>query len=292
MGKIVIDPITRIEGHLKVEAEVHGGITKKAYSAGMLWRGFEKILVNRDPRDAQRITQRICGVCPTAHSTASTLNLDSAFGVDDKIPDNGRILRNLIFGANYLQSHILHFYHLTALDYVDVAAVADYKGKDPDLVQVKDFIKHGNLAPFIPRYEGDYRLPKDVNIGATKNYVEGLKIRSLCHEMSAIFGGRMPHNMAMVPGGVTQKPTVQAIADFRFKLEKIRYFIDNVYIPDVLEVAKHYKDYFSIGKGCGNYLSYGAFDLNTEPDLTKRERLFKNGRVSAKTLKLEDFDPN
>ena len=106
MGKIVIDPITRIEGHLKIEAIVENGVVKEAKSSGMLFRGFEQILKNRDPRDAQRITQRICGVCPTAHSTASTLNLDSAFGIADKIPDNGRILRNLIFGSNFLQSHI------------------------------------------------------------------------------------------------------------------------------------------------------------------------------------------
>ena len=115
---IVVDPVTRIEGHLKIEAVVDNGVVKEARSSGMLWRGIEQILQGRDPVDAQRITQRICGVCPTGHSTASTLNLDSAFGVDDKIPDNGRIVRNLILGSNYLQSHILHFYHLAALDYV------------------------------------------------------------------------------------------------------------------------------------------------------------------------------
>ncbi len=201
MGKIVIDPITRIEGHLKIEAIVENGVVKEAKSSGMLFRGFEQILKNRDPRDAQRITQRICGVCPTAHATASTLNLDSAFGIADKIPDNGRILRNLIFGSNFLQSHILHFYHLTALDYVDITAVADYNGSDPHLIQVKKFIGGGNLSPFVPRYEGDYRLPKSVNISATRNYVEALDIRTKCHELLAIFGGHMPHNMAMMPGG-------------------------------------------------------------------------------------------
>lgn len=292
MGKIIIDPITRIEGHLKIEAVVENGVVKEAKSTGTLWRGFEVILKGRDPRDAQRITQRICGVCPTAHATASTLNLDSAFGVDDKIPDNGRILRNLIFGSNFLQSHILHFYHLTALDYVDVTAVADYNGKDKDLTQVKKFIGRGKLAPFVPRYEGDYRLPKSVNIAATKHYVEALNIRTLSHEMLAIFGGHMPHNMAMMPGGVTENVSVDKIADFRWKLEKIRYFIDNIYLPDVLAVAGYYPDYFGIGGGVGNYLSYGVFGLDSNPDLTKRKRYFPQGLVSAKDLKPRKFDPS
>ncbi|RKY00382.1 MAG: nickel-dependent hydrogenase large subunit, partial [Spirochaetes bacterium] len=114
--RVVIDPITRIEGHMKIEASVEGGKVVDAKSSGTLFRGFEIILQGREPRDAQRITQRVCGVCPTVHATASTLNLDSAFGIADKIPDNGRILRNLVLGSNYLQSHILHFYHLAALD--------------------------------------------------------------------------------------------------------------------------------------------------------------------------------
>ncbi len=292
MGKIVIDPITRIEGHLKIEAIVENGVVKEAKSSGMLFRGIELILKNRDPLDAQRITQRICGVCPTAHSTASTLNLDSAFGVDDKIPDNGRVIRNLIFGSNFLQSHILHFYHLVALDYVDVTAVADYTGNDPHLLQVKKFIGGGNLAPFVPRYEGDYRLPKSVNISATRNYVEALNIRTKCHELLAIFGGHMPHNMSMMPGGVTENVSVDKIADFRWKLEKIRHFIDNVYIPDVLAVAGVYSDYFGIGGGVGNYMSYGVFELDSEPDLTKRKRFFPGGLVSAKDLKPRTFDPS
>jgi hydrogenase large subunit len=288
---IVIDPVTRIEGHLKVEAILDDGVVKEAKSSGMLWRGFEQVLRNRDPVDAQRITQRICGVCPTAHATASTLNLDSAFGIDDDIPHNGRTIRNLILGSNFLQSHILHFYHLTALDYVDVTAVADYSGTDPYLSQVHKFIQQGSLAPFVPRYEGDYRLSKEVNVAATRHYVEALDIRRECHEMLAIFGGHMPHNMAIMPGGVTEVPDAQKIADFRWRLEKIRDFIDNVYLPDVIAVAKAYPDYFGIGGGCGNYLAYGVFDLDSEPDLTKRARLLPCGRATAKDLKPLPFDP-
>ena len=291
MAKIVIDPITRIEGHLKIEAITEEGVVKEARCSGLLFRGFENILLGRDPRDAQRITQRICGVCPTAHAMASTLTLDDAFGIADKVPPNGRIMRNLIFGSNYLQSHILHFYHLAALDYVDVAAAAGYSGPDKNLRQVANFIGRGSLAPFFPRYEGDYRLSKEVNQQATSHYVTALEARKLAHEMLAIFGGKMPHSMGIFPGGALDQVSVDKIAAFRFRLEKLRDFIDNIYIPDVLAVAQAYPDYFAIGSGCQQYLSYGNWDLDQNPDLTKRGRKLPHGRFNGKTLTAEPFDP-
>jgi hydrogenase large subunit len=289
--KIVIDPVSRIEGHLKIEAIVENGTVKEARSSGMLFRGLEIILRGRDPRDAQRITQRICGVCPTAHASASSLALDEAFGIAGKIPNNGRIVRNLIQGANYIQSHILHFYHLTALDYVDVTAVAGYKGTDQSLNMVKSFISRGELAPFVPRYEGDYRLSTELNRAAVAHYVEALNKRRAAQEMLCIFGGHMPHNMAMVPGGVTEQVTVDKIANFYWKLQTLRNFIDNVYIPDVLAVAEVYADYFEIGAGCGQYLAYGGLDLDSQPDLTKRARFLAQGTVSAQDLAYQPLDP-
>ena len=278
--KITIDPITRIEGHMKIEATVDGGTVKDAQCAGTLFRGFEIILRGRDPRDAQRITQRVCGVCPAVHCTASTLNLDSAFDIADKIPDNGRILRNIVLGSNYLQSHILHFYHLTALDYVDVAAVAAYNGSDPELKSLKGFISRGELAPFIPRYEGDYRFDKSTNQELSKHYLTALEMRRLAHEMLTLFGGKMPHNAAVVPGGITEHPTVDKIAGFLWRLNKLRDFIDNTYIPDVIAVAKAYPEYFKIGAGPGNFLCYGAFDLDgTNKNYATRKRLFSQGAV-------------
>lgn len=268
MTKIVIDPVTRIEGHLKIEATVENGIVKGANSSGTLFRGIEIILKNRDPRDASQITQRICGVCPICHATASALALDSAFGIGDKITDNGRIIRNLILGSNYLQSHILHFYHLAALDFV----------KSPD------------VPPFIPRYEGDYRFSEKENSELTQHYIQALEIRRKAHEMLAIFGGKMPHNVGIIAGGVTEKPATDKIANFLWRLNEIRDFIEKVYIPDVIAVAKKYSDYFGIGKGCGNYLSYGVFDLDgREKDLLKRNRLLKSGRTST-DLKYEATD--
>jgi hydrogenase large subunit len=291
MATIVIDPVTRIEGHLKIEAVTEGGVVKEARCSGLLFRGFEQILRGRDPRDAQRITQRICGVCPTAHSIASTLALDDAFGIAAQVPDNGRVLRNLILGSNFLQSHILHFYHLAALDYVDVAAAAGYTGPDPHLRQVADFVARGALAPFFPRYEGDYRLSKEGNQAAVSHYVEALNQRRATHEMLAIFGGKMPHNMGIFPGGALEQVTVDKIANFRWRLERVRDFIDNIYIPDILAVAKAYPDYFEIGKGCLQYLAYGAWDLDQHPDLTQRKRFQPNGRFNGKTMKVEPFDP-
>jgi hydrogenase large subunit len=261
--KINIDPITRIEGHLAIEAVIDDGVVKEAKSAGTLFRGFEIILQGRDPRDANRLTQRICGVCPTAHATASALCLDDAFGLTDKIPDNAKLIRALVFGSNFLQSHILHFYHLAALDYVDAAGAV------------------GDTAPFVPRYEGDYRVSGEANAELVNHYLKALDIRRKCQEMLAIFGGKMPHNVGIVPGGVTEKPTEDKITNFLWRLKEIKEFVENVYIPDVIAVAKIYDDYFGIGKGCGRLLAYGGFDLPTG-------KLFKAGVISP-DLQLEPF---
>lgn len=263
--RIIIDPVTRIEGHLKIEVEVDGGKVIDAKSSGTLFRGLELILKGRDPRDACHIMQRICGVCPIAHGTASMLCLDDAFGV--KPPPNGRIVRNLIQGANYLQSHVLHFYHLAALDYV----------KGPE------------TAPFIPRYEGDYRLPQDINDLAVQHYIKALDIRKKAQEMLAVFGAKMPHVTVFTAGGVTEVVTAEKIAQFRQYLREITSFVDDVYIPDVLAVAKIYgDDGFSIGTGCKNMLAYGGIKLTDEDDPDGQKQLFKRGRyINGQFLPLD-----
>jgi Ni,Fe-hydrogenase I large subunit len=298
MAKIVIDPISRIEGHLKIDVTVENGVVKDAHSTGTLFRGFEIFMKGHHPLDAQHYTQRICGVCPVSHGVTASLNLDSALGIAGQIPNNGRIIRNLIQGANYVQSHILHFYHLAALDYVDVTAAADYTGSDQGLLKVKAFIgravtakNNAMLGPFWPRYEGDYRLSKPINQKATMDYVKALDMRRLAHEMAAIFFGRIPHGPGLCPGGVPQGPTADNIAQFRTKLNILRDFTDNVYIPDVIAVAEAYaSDGFSQGVGCGKVLSYGVFDLDSNADLTKRKRVLPNGLAGA-DLKLTAFDP-
>ncbi len=282
MTKIVIDPITRIEGHLKIETVVEDGVVKDARSTGNMFRGIELILRGRDPRDAQIITQRICGVCPQSHGVAAALCVDSALGVGGSIPDNARIIRNLIQGAHVAQDHILHFYHLAALDYVDITSVAKYEGRNSELNSVKDFITRGELGPFVPRYEGDYRLPDEVNQKAAAHYLEALEIRRMGHEMVSIFSGKIPHSVGIVPGGVTCNLSIDMITSYLWKLRKLQDFINNVYIPDVMAVAGAYSDYCEIGAGCGNLLSYGGYDLEgNNPDLTKRKRLFKQGTTST-----------
>lgn len=291
MTRIVIDPVTRLEGHLKIEVVVENGRVQDAKSSGMLFRGIELILRGRDPRDAPLITQRICGVCPIAHAMASTLCLDDAFGIASMIPDNGRIIRNLILGANFIQSHVLHFYHLAALDYVDVSAAADYEGKDTALNAVKAFIGRGQLGPLLPRYEGDYRLSKEANREGVAHYLEALTARRRAHEMLAIFGGKMPHQVGIVPGGATARPTTDKIAAFLWRLNDLRAFIDNIYLADILMVAEAYGDHFETGVGCGNFLSYGGFDQESqEPDLTKRNRWIRSG-TCGRDLVYAPLDP-
>jgi hydrogenase large subunit len=169
-----------------------------------------------------------------------------------------------VLGANYIQSHILHFYHLAALD----------------------FVKGPGVAPFVPRYEGDYRLPEDVNAKCVEHYLEALDMRMKAQEMLAIFGGKMPCHVTFCPGGITETPTVDKIASFLWRLRKLIDFIDNTYIPDVLAVAGAYKDYTEIGEGCGTLLSYGVFDL----DNTGKNKLLARG-VANKKLELKEFDP-
>lgn len=249
MAKVSIDPVTRIEGHLNVELDVKDGKVVDASCKGTMFRGFELIMKGRDPRDAQHLTQRICGVCPQSHALAASLSLEEAFRVEP--PENARIMRNLVQGSNFIMSHILHFYHLAALDYV----------KGPE------------TAPFIPRGKGDYRLPKSVNDAAVNHYIQALDIRKKCHEMLAIFGGKMPHSVTFVPGGITEEASVDKIVSFVWRLKEIVDFVDNVYLPDVLAVAKVYDDYYKIGVGYKNFYSQGVFPL----DKTGANKLLKRG---------------
>ena len=250
MARVIsIDPVTRIEGHLKIEVEVENGEVVDARSCGTMFRGFEMILKDRDPRDAQHLTQRICGVCPASHGLAASLCLEDAFGVTP--PENARITRNLVLGANFIQSHVLHFYHLAALDYV----------VGPD------------AAPFIPRYKGDYRLPKKVNDAAVEHYLEALEMRRKAQEMLAIFGGKMPCHMTYVPGGITEEISADKVTSFLWRLKELRAFIENVYVPDVLAIGEVYSDYKEIGVGYKDLLDYGVFDL----DETGERKLFKRG---------------
>jgi len=262
---VVIDPMTRIEGHLKIEATLDNKKVVDARCGGTLYRGFEQILIGRNPLDAVQITQRFCGVCPIPHAIASAQALENAFGIMP--PNNGRVIRNIMQGANYIQSHILHFYHLASLDY--------YRGPD--------------VPPFYPRYEADYRMPKSVHDELLQHYIQAYQIRLKAHELCAIWSGKMPHAASIVPGGVTIIPRIDNITTSLWRLKELRDFIDNVYLNDVMTIAEVYRDYFTIGKGCGNFLAYGLFDLDAEPDVTKRKRYLAMGRMTDG--KMETVDP-
>ncbi len=288
MGKTInIDPITRIEGHLAIRIEVESNLITKAYCSGEMFRGFETILKGRDPLDAQQITQRICGVCPVSHGIASILAQDQAYGIIP--PKNGRILRNLIMGANYLQSHILHFYHLAALDFVDIAAILNYSGKDPVLNNLKGWVNSEissksvfPAAPFLPRYKGEYLTDDELNFTAIRNYLEALEMRAVAHRAGAIFAGKLPHAASLVPGGVTEKVTADKIAAYKSLINKLRTFIDNGYLNDVAGVAKTFPDYFKLGKGCGNFLAYGVFhESDDSSDLLFPPGIIVNGKLTG-----------
>jgi hydrogenase large subunit len=259
MTTITIDPVTRIEGHLEIEVtvETFNGNQQvvDAKSSGTMFRGFEVLLQDRDPRDATILTQRICGVCPVSHAMASTLNLESAFGVAPT--DNGRILRNLVLGANFIMSHVLHLYHLSALDYINTKGLV-------------------NKSPWKPRY-----VTPDMVIGPlaedlVAHYVQALEIRRKAHQMGAIFGAKLPCVSTFVPGGCTEAVEADKKADFSTILSVLRSFIDDIYIPDVLAVAGEFSEYFSIGTGCGNTLAYGVFDL----DAGGTSKLLAGGRYT------------
>jgi len=291
MEKIIIDPVTRIEGHLKVEIMLDKGKVKEAKTSGTLFRGFEIILKGRDPRDASQITQRVCGVCPIAHATASVFALDQAFGLEGKIPRNARIIRNLILGSNFLQSNILHFYHLAALDFVDLARLVKYEGKNEKVKALRKFFAGANPSLFLPRYEGDYRLDDEVNEELASHYLLALEVRRKTHEMLAIFGGKMPHNVGIVAGGVTERASVDKITAFLWRVNEIREFIDNVYLNDVMKIAEKYEDYLEIGASGYNFLSYGALDLDSsETDQSKRSRLYRQG-LTDPALSSRDLQP-
>lgn len=240
MKKIAIDPITRIEGHLKVELVVEDGVIREARSSGALYRGLEQILVGRHPLDAQKITQRICGVCPLAHSTAASLCLDDALDLD--VPPNGRLLSALILGANFLHNHILHFYHLALPDYLDPGGLP---------AGLAGFLSPGASPQ-------DWRGTREERERLGQDYLAALTMRRKAQELVALFGGKMPHDMAIVPGGVTYRPTFGDVEAFRFRLGELRDFIERTYFPDVLLLAKTYPDHFALGR-THSFLSYGGF---------------------------------
>ncbi|MEW6219105.1 MAG: nickel-dependent hydrogenase large subunit [Thermodesulfobacteriota bacterium] len=289
--KVDLGPVTRLEGHLNIQTTVTDNVITDARCMGEMFRGFEEILRGRDPLDAQQITQRICGVCPYAHAIASCYAQEAAFGITP--PANGRILQNLIQGANHLYDYPLHFYQLAALDFVDVTAILGYTGADPELVKVKAWVaaelaakKPFPAAPFLPRLEGAYLADAEANIGALKHYLEALAIEQKANRASAIFGGKFPHATAIFPGGCSQPVSIDLVATYQALILEVREFLVHKYLPDVLAVAKAFPEYWEIGASKGGFLSYGLLPFGPEAGA---KRLFAPGILLDGKVQTVDF---
>ena len=284
--RIVVDPITRIEGHLRIEAQMDGDRIAKAYSAGTMVRGIEIILRGRDPRDAWAFAQRICGVCTLVHGLASIRSVENA--LDYPIPPNAQLIRNLMSGAQYVHDHVMHFYHLHALDWVDVVSalsadpaatstlaqsISSYPKSSPGYFsdmqkKLKNFVEGGQLGIFANGYWGHpaYKLPPEANLMAVAHYLEALSWQRDVAKLQAIFGGKNPHPNFVV-GGVACPIDLDSdsainskkLAQVQEIINKMQVFVDQVYIPDLLAIASYYKDWGSRGEGLGNFMTFGDF---------------------------------
>ena len=290
--RIVVDPITRIEGHLRIDAEVENGAIKKAWSSGQMWRGIEVILQGRDPRDAWLFTQRICGVCTTVHALASVRTVENALGLE--IPINAQYIRNLVMSIHALHDHIIHFYVLSALDWVDVVSAlsADVR-KSVQLAEsltnwpgnsynrfkgvqekVKAIVDSGQLGPFANGYWGHpaMTLPPEANLMAISHYLEALDYQRKADKALAIISGKNPHIQNLSVGGVTAAINpdnettlnVERLYWVKQLLEEVRGFIQQVYLPDVIAIGALYKDWLAYGAGVTNYLAVPDMVLDTK----------------------------
>ncbi len=295
--RIVIDPITRIEGHLRIEAEVDASnkITR-AYSSGTMVRGIEIILQGRDPRDAWAFTQRACGVCTTVHSFASIRSVEDALGI--KIPKAANLIRNLMIAQQYVHDHVMHFYHLHALDWVDVVSALSADPAETSRIQqsispwhnaspgyfadiqskVQAIVDSGQLSLFANAYWGHpaYKLPPEINLLATAHYLEALDWQSHATKIHTIFGGKNPHPNFVV-GGVPMPIdpnsdtalNAERLSIIKDSIVRMIEFVDQVYIPDLMAVAPYYLDYASIGEGLGNFLTWGEFPGTDNSDTSQ-----------------------
>jgi Ni,Fe-hydrogenase I large subunit len=315
MSHVVVDPVTRIEGHLRIEAEVDGGMVKEAFSSSTMFRGIEIILKGRDPRDAWAFVQRICGVCTTVHAIASIRAVENAIGA--RPPPNARLLRNLVMAAPCVQDHVVHFYHLHALDWVDiVSALSADPGKTSDLMEsisdwplssksyfagvktrLAGFVERGQLGPFANAYWGHpaYKLPPEANLMAVAHYLEALDWQREFIKMHAILGGKNPHLQSFLVGGMATPvdPDKQAsinigtVTAMRGLIAKAKDFVSRVYIPDLLAIAPFYKDWAGIGAGVGNYMVFGEYPLG---DTANPELYLPSGVIWNRKLVVEKLD--
>jgi hydrogenase large subunit len=308
--RIVIDPITRIEGHLRLEIEINDGIITDAFSSGTMVRGIEIILKGRDPRDAWAMTERVCGVCTTVHALASVRTVEDALNIS--VPPNAEVIRNLMFCAQYMQDHVVHFYHLHALDWVDVVSalkadpvktseiarsISRWPKSSPKYFadvqkRLATFLNTGQLGIFANGYWGHpaYNLPAEVNLLATVHYLEALEWQKEIVKVHTIFGGKNPHPNYLV-GGVpcsiniddANALNVERLSYVGSLIDQAQEFIEQVYLPDLLAVASFYKNWANIGSGLPNYLAYGDLPAGGYANIDKFK--FPRGAILDRNLK-------
>jgi hydrogenase large subunit len=307
--RIVVDPITRIEGHLRIEADIENGKIKDAFSSGTMVRLLEEILRGRDPRDAWAFVGRVCGVCTSVHSLTSVRCVEDALGIT--VPPNAELVRNIMFCAQYMHDHVVHFYHLHAMDWVDVvnALKADPK-KTSELAQsiskwpkssvgyfsdiqerIKKFVASGQLGIFANGYWGHpaYKLPAEVNLIGLAHYLEALEWQKEIVKIHAIFGGKNPHPNYLV-GGMACSISLDDVSGINAErlayvqqlLQDGKEFIEQVYIPDLMAIASFYKDWGAIGGGLGNFLAYGDLPVNDYRD--EKSYKFPSGAILNKDI--------
>jgi hydrogenase large subunit len=240
MRKITINPLTRTHGYFSVELEIRDGRVSDARASGLLFRGFEQMLQGRAPHDAVYLTQRICGICSSAHAITGALALEDAFRIE--VPQQAYLLRNLIFGADTLQNHIRFLYLLVFPDYVDAPPG----------------------APGGAVRRSDYRLPKAVRERIQQHYLEALETSGMAHKAVAVFGGKAPHLQTIVAGGVTEKIVADKVTRFQSLLSHLDKFIRDKLLPDIEDISRYYADYFAFGKGYGNLLSFGQYRVGAK----------------------------
>lgn len=298
MARVVIDPVTRIEGHLRIEAEVVDRQVTDAWSSGTMFRGIELILRGRDPREAWIWAQRICGVCTTVHALASVRAVEDALGIE--IPENARLVRNIIAGTQNVQDHIIHFYHLHALDWVDVTlALKADPAKTSQLAQsisdwpkssatyfkgiqdrIKTLVASKQLSLFSSGDWGHpaYQLPPEANLMAVAHYIEALDLQREFARIQAVLGGKNPHPQTYLVGGMASAIDANepgaTINPERINLlnqlvKNAQVFVQQVYLPDVLAIAGFYKEWFNHGEGLGNFMAYGDYSTGSVQDTAK-----------------------
>ena len=285
-ARVVVDPVTRIEGHLRIEARMDGERIAEAYSSGTMVRGIEIILRGRDPRDAWAFAQRICGVCTLVHGIASVRAVENALSYE--VPYNAQLVRNLMIAAQFVHDHVMHFYHLHALDWVDVvSALSADPAATAQLAQsisswprsssgyfaevqgkVRKLVASGQLGIFANAYWGHpaYKLPPEANLMAVAHYLDALAWQRDVAELHTIFGGKNPHPHFLVGGAPNpidlnsdSALNAERLAKVQDIIRRMREFVDQVYLPDTLAIASFYKEWGTLGEGVGNFMTYGEF---------------------------------